>query len=75
SSEDARPDELTFDAPQPGRPVLLYFQSAMTQVTVPAEVGVTAVFAQDGKDIGKARVSGNIETFGDVVLRVLLEAA
>jgi len=74
SSEDARPDEFTFDPPSAGNICLLFFQSAMTAVAVPADVKVTATIHQAGEAIGESSVSGNVQSFANVVLRVQLEA-
>jgi hypothetical protein len=75
SSDDARPDEFTFDPPPSGRTLLFFFQSPMTAAAVPSDIKVTARIEQGGQTVGTASASGTVETFVDVVLRVQLEAA
>jgi hypothetical protein len=75
SSDDARPDEFTFDAPLPGTTLLFFFQSPMTAASVPSDIKVTVRIEQSGETVGAASVSGTVETFVNVVLRVQLEAA
>ncbi|TMQ24966.1 MAG: hypothetical protein E6J90_06930 [Deltaproteobacteria bacterium] len=75
SSEDARPDEFSFEAPAQGSLHLLFFQSAMTTVTVPANVEARAKVYQQGELRGEASVSGPVTTFVNVVLRIQLVAS
>ena len=75
SSEDARPDEFTFDPPAVGASRLFVFQSAMTAAVVPGDVGVTARVEQRGEDRGEVPVTGHVTTFVEVVLRLLVVAS
>ncbi|TMQ15002.1 MAG: hypothetical protein E6J91_14090 [Deltaproteobacteria bacterium] len=65
----------SFEAPAQGSLHLLFFQSAMTTVTVPANVEARAKVYQQGELRGEASVSGPVTTLVNVVLRIQLVAS